>query len=74
MSKQKLSFTGKLLPLGNNLCRGKRRLCFCLELGADSVLNGAVGPASSPNLGFYSFKSCPAVSKWRLSLHPWVLP
>lgn len=53
MSKQKLSFTGKLLPLGDNLCRGKRHLCFCLELGADSALNGAMDHASSPNLGFY---------------------
>lgn len=53
MSKQKLSLTSKLLPPGNNLCRGKRHLCFCLELGADSALNGAVGHASSPSLGFY---------------------
>lgn len=53
MSKQKLSLSGKLLPPGNNLCRGKRHLCFSLELGTDSALNGAAGHASSPSLGFY---------------------
>lgn len=58
MSKQKLSLTGKLLPLGNNLCRGKRHLCFCLELGADSALKWVPWvPPPHPILGFTLLKA-----------------
>lgn len=67
MSKQKLSLTGKLLPLGNNLYKGKSNLCCCLEQRADSVVNGCLWAVPScPVLGFAILLS----PKWEMSPCP----
>lgn len=42
MSKQKLSFTGKLLPLGNNLCEEKKNLNVALSSLRVLTLTGKI--------------------------------
>lgn len=77
MSKQKLSLTGKLLPLGNNLYEGKSNLCCCLEQRADSVVNGCLWAVPSrPVLGFAILKdlACSLSPKWEMSPYPSVFP
>jgi hypothetical protein len=79
MNKQKLSLTGKLLPLGKDLCEGKWKTCLCLEQVQTMAVAGEGshgGLAFPPNLGLLpsSKESACCSPFWALSSFPSVSP